>query len=297
MSKITVIGSCNIDLTVEADKRPKAGETVIGNRLLISPGGKGANQAIAAARLGAEVFMVGCIADDAYGAMTIKNFKENNVNTTYISTIPNTTTGTAHITLAEGDNSIVVIKGANDLLTPKHVDDALCVIKTSDLVMLQHEIPIKTIEYIIDKCAELGVKVLLNPAPVQPISLSAIKKTTYLTPNEHEAEALFPGKTLEEILLDHEGQILVTCGKKGVCYAKGGKIITVPAFSVKALDTTGAGDTFNGAFAVAKSNGKSTAEAISFANAAAALSVQKLGAQGGMPYLQDVERMLEECRK
>ena len=165
MVKIAVIGSCSIDLTVEAGKRPAAGETIIGSRLIVSPGGKGANQAVAAARLGAQVHMIGCVGDDAYGTMIINNLKTNNVDTGYVSVLPGQNSGTAHIILAEGDNSIIVIKGANDLVMPKHIDTAWNVIAAADLVMLQHEIPLPTIDYIIGKCAAAGISVLLNPAP------------------------------------------------------------------------------------------------------------------------------------
>ncbi|MCD8359284.1 MAG: PfkB family carbohydrate kinase, partial [Acidaminococcaceae bacterium] len=148
MVKIAVIGSCSIDLTVEADKRPTAGETIIGSQLIVSPGGKGANQAVAAARLGAQVHMIGCVGDDTYGTMIINNLQANNIDTSYVSILPGQNSGTAHITLAEGDNSIIVIKGANDLVMPEHIDAAWEVIAAADLVMLQHEIPLPTIDYI-----------------------------------------------------------------------------------------------------------------------------------------------------
>ena len=294
---IAVIGSCNIDVVVEAPKRPLAGETILGNRLIIAQGGKGANQAVAAARLGAKVYMVGCVGDDDYGRSVINNFKANGVNADYVKTIPGVTTGTAHITLAEGDNSIIVIKGANDLVTPELIDEAWPQIAACDMVMLQHEIPAETIAYTLKKCAAAGVKALLNPAPVLEDAASWAKDAAFVTPNEHEAQALFPGKTTEEILLQNEGRLLMTLGSKGVAYAENGVINTVPAFKVEAVDTTGAGDTFNSAFAVAKAGGKTMAESIKFANAAAALSVQKIGAQGGMPYLDEVEGMLKACKK
>ena len=294
---IAVIGSCNIDVVVEAPKRPLAGETILGNRLIIAQGGKGANQAVAAARLGAKVYMVGCVGDDDYGRSVINNFKANGVNADYVKTIPGVTTGTAHITLAEGDNSIIVIKGANDLVTPELIDEAWPQIAACDMVMLQHEIPAETIAYTLKKCAAAGVKALLNPAPVLEGAAGWARDAAFVTPNEHEAQALFPGKTTEEILLQNEGRLLMTLGSKGVAYAENGVINTVPAFKVEAVDTTGAGDTFNSAFAVAKAGGKTMAESIKFANAAAALSVQKIGAQGGMPYLDEVEGMLEACRK
>ena len=152
MGHISVIGSCNMDLMIEADRRPQAGETVMGKRLIVSPGGKGANQAVAAARLGEKVYMIGCVGNDAYGSMMLDTLKENGVNTDYVSVLDNEATGTAHIILAEGDNSIIVLKGANDKVDKNVVDSAFDIIKTSSLVMLQHEIPMDTIGYIIDRC-------------------------------------------------------------------------------------------------------------------------------------------------
>lgn len=157
MGHISVIGSCNMDLTVEADRRPLAGETVMGKRLIVSPGGKGANQAVAAARLGEEVYMIGCVGNDAYGKGMLEALQNSGVKTDYVSVLDDVNTGTAHIILAEGDNSIIVLKGANDRVTRKVVDDAFEIIRTSDLVMLQHEIPLDTIGYIIDRCYEENV--------------------------------------------------------------------------------------------------------------------------------------------
>ena len=293
MAKIVVIGSCNVDITVECQRWAKPGETIFGDRLSINPGGKGLNQAVAAARLGAEVMMVGCIGDDVYGQLLLDTMKKNNIDSRYVKTLPGENSGTAHITVAEDDNTIIVIKAANDLVAPSLVEEAWEDIKKADMVLLQHEIPAATNAYIIEKCAAAGVPVLLNPAPVAPVSPELLAKVTYLTPNEHEAAILFNDEGTENILLQHEGKVLMTMGSKGVAYAEGGIICTVPAFKVQPVDTTGAGDTVNGAFAVARANGKSMAEAIRFANAAAALSVQKLGAQGGMPYLKDVEEMLK----
>lgn len=292
MAKIVVIGSCNIDVTVECDRWAKPGETIFGNRLIVSPGGKGANQAVAAARLGAEVTMVGCIGDDVYGQMIIKNLQENNVDTRYIRTIAGENSGTAHITVAENDNTIIVIKAANDLVDSTLIDEAEPAIKAADLVLLQHEIPFAAIEYAVNKCHALDIPVLLNPAPVAPVAEAVLEKITYLTPNEHEAAILFGACDRQEILSKYAGKLLMTLGSQGVAYYENGEVQTVPAFKVKPVDTTGAGDTFNGAFAVARADGKDLAEAVRFANAAAAVSVQKIGAQGGMPYLKEVEEML-----
>ena len=293
MAKIVVVGSCNIDITVECDRWAKPGETIFGNRLTVNPGGKGANQAVAAARLGAEVKMVGCIGDDVYGQLVLKALKENNVDSTYVKVLPGENSGTAHITVAENDNSIIVIKAANDLVSPALIDEAWEAIKEADIVLLQHEIPAATNAYVIEKCYEAGVPVMLNPAPVAPVPPELLAKVTYLTPNEHEAAILFAGQGKADILGRNQGKLIMTLGSKGVAYAEKGQVYNVPGFKVQPVDTTGAGDTFNGAFAVARANGKSMYDSISFANAAAALSVQKLGAQGGMPYLNEVEEMLK----
>ena len=293
MAKIVVVGSCNIDITVECDRWAKPGETIFGNRLTVNPGGKGANQAVAAARLGAEVKMVGCIGDDVYGQLVLKALKDNNVDSTYVKVLPGENSGTAHITVAENDNSIIVIKAANDLVSPALIDEAWDAIKEADIVLLQHEIPADTNAYVIEKCYEAGVPVMLNPAPVAPVPPELLAKVTYLTPNEHEAAILFAGQGKADILGRNQGKVIMTLGSKGVAYAEKGQVYNVPGFKVQPVDTTGAGDTFNGAFAVARANGKSMYESISFANAAAALSVQKLGAQGGMPYLNEVEEMLK----
>ena len=293
MAKIVIVGSCNIDITVECDRWAKPGETIFGNRLTVNPGGKGANQAVAAARLGAEVKMVGCIGDDVYGQLVLKALKDNNVDSTYVKVLPGENSGTAHITVAENDNSIIVIKAANDLVSPALIDEAWEAIKEADIVLLQHEIPAATNAYVIEKCYEAGVPVMLNPAPVAPVPPELLAKVTYLTPNEHEAAILFAGQGKADILGRNQGKVIMTLGSKGVAYAEKGQVYNVPGFKVQPVDTTGAGDTFNGAFAVARANGKNMYDSISFANAAAALSVQKLGAQGGMPYLNEVEEMLK----
>lgn len=294
---IAVIGSCNVDITVEAQRRPHAGETVMGDRLIVSPGGKGANQAVAAARLGAEVYMVGCIGDDDYGRIITDSLKESHVRTDYVFTRKGTTTGTAHITLAEGDNSIIVIKGANAEVGPEEVDRAWDMISTAEIVLLQYEIPMETIDYVVKKCVEAGVKVLLNPAPFADTPEEWMEKASYITPNEHEAKLMFPGMSRSEILSAHPDKLIMTIGGDGVAFAHEGEgEVVVPGFKVPVKDTTGAGDTFNGAFAVARAEKQPMKDAVRFANAAAALSVQKIGAQGGMPWRSEVEEMLS-CKK
>ena len=292
MVKIVVVGSSSIDLVVTSEKRPAAGETVLGEAFSTVPGGKGANQAVAAARLGAEVTMIGRVGDDVYGSTILKNLNINGVNTSYVEPVPDIASGTAHITLAEGDNSIIVVKGANDWITPEYVQKARAVIKNADIVMIQQEIPEETVEYTARLCKELGIKLLLNPAPARLLSEEVIENTTYLTPNEHECSILFAGINRTDVLKKYPNKLFITEGEKGVRYFDGSVEKVIPSFSVKAVDTTGAGDTFNGAFAVAVAEGKSYEESLKFANKAAAISVTKFGAQGGMPTRAEVEGSL-----
>ncbi|MCT2345809.1 ribokinase (plasmid) [Niallia taxi] len=292
MIKMTTIGSSSIDLVVTAAKRPNQGETIIGESFKTVPGGKGANQAVAAARLGADVKMIGCVGADEFGDKIVNNFTANGVDTTNVERVTHTETGTAHITLAEGDNSIIVVKGANDYVTPDLVEKALDVILASDIVLIQQEIPEETVEYVAEICFANDVPLLLNPAPARPISKNVIERAAYLTPNETEAAILFKDKDITEVLKEFPNKLLVTEGKNGVRYSDGVKERLIPAYSVEAVDTTGAGDTFNAAFAVAVAEGKSMEDSIRFANRAASLSVTKFGAQGGMPTREEVEGSL-----
>ena len=287
--KVTVIGSSSMDLVVTSSKRPGAGETVLGESFRTVPGGKGANQAVAAARLGAEVYMVGRVGEDTYGKAILDNFKQNQVMVSYVQPVAEMESGTAHIILAEGDNSIIVVKAANNEVTPAYIDQAAEVIRTSDIVLIQQEIPEETVEHVAAICKEAGVPLVLNPAPARKISQQLIEDAAYITPNEHEAQMMFEGEDTEDSLRKYPNKLIVTEGKKGVRYYDGEQEVVVPAFIVEAVDTTGAGDTFNAAFAVALAEGKSIKESITFANLAASISVTKFGAQGGMPFRHEVE--------
>lgn len=289
MAKICVIGSCSMDLVVTSNKRPHAGETVLGEQFSTVPGGKGANQAVAATRLGAEVTMVGCVGDDFYGTAIMDNLKKNRVFTANVEPVTHAESGTAHIILAEGDNSIIVVKGANDLVTPALVERALENIKGSDMVLIQQEIPEETVSFVSEICHKFNVPMLLNPAPARPISETIINNATYLTPNEHECAILFPEMSTAEALRKYPNKLFITEGSNGVRYYDGKQEVLVPTYKVNAIDTTGAGDTFNAAFAVALAEGKSIRTSVKFANRAASLSVTKFGAQGGMPTRVEVE--------
>lgn len=289
MSKITVIGSLATDFVVSVDKRPVVGETIIGNDFKTTFGGKGANQAVAAARLGSHVAMIGKVGADSFGTEIIANLKENQISVDGVEPVTHLPSGSAHITLADGDNSIVVISGANNAVDIQQLTKNQERIKTSDLVLLQQEIPSETVEAIVDFCYQHQIPTVLNPAPARSISQNVIDKVTYLTPNEHEFEELFPQLTVSEGLAKYPNKLIITVGSKGVLFNNGQEEILVPSYQVTPVDTTGAGDTFNGAFSVALTNQLSVAESIRFGNLAASLSIQKFGAQGGMPKLEELK--------
>lgn len=292
MANICVIGSSSMDLVVTSSRRPGAGETVLGESFKTVPGGKGANQAVAAARLGAEVVMIGRVGDDTFGTNILENFKANGVNTSNVKPVTHSESGTAHIILAEGDNSIVVVEAANREVTPTYVDEAVEAIRDADIVLIQQEIPEETVIHVSQLCAEYKTPLLLNPAPARAVPQEVIDNASYITPNEHEAEILFKGMKPAEALRQYPNKLFITEGSKGVRYFDGNEEVIVPTYKVKAVDTTGAGDTFNAAFAVALAEGKSLQDSVRFANRAASLSVTKFGAQGGMPTRDEVEESL-----
>lgn len=288
-SKIVVIGSINADLVAITNKRPLPGETVLGEDFFIVPGGKGANQAVAASRLGAEVDMVGCIGNDSNGEYLYASLKNEGVNGDYIKRITDVSTGTAVITLAEGENSIIVIPGTNYEVTPQIIKAMENVFIKADIVILQLEIPIETVEYVASLCKGKNIPVILNPAPAVKLSKELIENVSYITPNEHEYEIVFDtNEEINELLKKYPNKLLITQGDKGVVFNNGKDLVTVDSIEADVIDTTGAGDTFNGALAYALTNQYDLKNAIHFANTAAGLSVTKLGAQTGMPSLKEV---------
>ncbi len=291
---ITVIGSINMDIAIQTDIFPKQGETVLGDLFTTIPGGKGANQAVAAARLGSKVQMIGAVGKDSFGEELYTNLKKENI---LVDNIVKTdsSTGIANILLHDQDNRIIVVPGANFDVTKEVVEVNIESIKKSKLVMLQLEIPVETIEYILEVCQGLEIPVLLNPAPAANFKREWIEKVTYLTPNETECEVMF-GANYETVLKQHPNKIIVTLGGDGAAYYDGSQIVRIAGFKTTAIDTTGAGDTFNGAFAHAITTGSSIDDAVHFANIAASLSVEKFGAQGGMPSRNEVTARLEKTK-
>ncbi|GGG98306.1 ribokinase [Staphylococcus pragensis] len=289
--QIYVIGSMSMDLVVATDKVPGKGETVLGESFFTTPGGKGANQAVAAARLGRDVHMIGRIGNDTFGEDIFQNLKHNQINVEHVKPTEGPS-GTAHITLADSDNSIIVVPSANNEVTPDYVQEALASTQPGDIVLLQQEIPAETVEAAVKYCYEHDVISILNPAPYRDISDEVLEQVTYLTPNEKESENMFEGD-VDGALERYPDKLIVTLGELGAVYHNGLEQVEIKGFKREVKDTTGAGDTFNGALAVGLQKGYDLADAVSFANLAASYSVTGMGAQGGMPTFEDLEANLE----
>ncbi|MCP3717650.1 ribokinase [Paraburkholderia sp. CNPSo 3281] len=295
MARVVVVGSINMDMVVTTDTFPRLGETLFGTHFSTHPGGKGANQAVAAARLGAEVTMIGCVGADAFGGEMKATLAREGVDIAHVST-GREATGIASITLSGGDNAIIVVPGANHELSPEDIDRASAAIAQADVVLAQLEVPYATVLHAARRAREHGKPFFLNPAPAVELSGELLELTTLLTPNEHElATALqTPEGAWAEVIARspmHSPRIAMTHGKDGAYYADAdGALVHQPGFTVEAVDTTGAGDTFNGALAAFWHLG--IGEAVRRANAAGALSVTRAGAQGGMPSLAELEAFL-----
>lgn len=280
---IGVIGSISTDFVVTTNRVPKQGETVYGQAFETTFGGKGANQAVAAARLGGQVQMFGCVGGDQFGLETKANLARNGVDVTAVKTIEDTTTGSAHITVFEGDNAIVYVPGANQEVTVDYLKSVEADLLACTYFIIQNEIPMPSIQYLIELADAHDIKVTYDPAPFIEIDKGYLEKVEYLLPNETEAKEMFGDQDVDALLGQYPAQLLITMGGEGIRYHDGEAAVHVPAIKGEVVDTTGAGDTFSGAFTVALSKGNSLADAIQFASIAGSLSVQKFGAQGGMP--------------
>lgn len=293
MTRIVVVGSINMDLVAVAPHFPAPGETLFGERFVSMHGGKGANQAVAAARLGAEVHMIGAVGDDAIGPSLYEGLKQEGVDVTHVARIENSSSGTASIIVAGGENAIVAVLGANAHLQPAHVADAQPLIASADVVLMQLEIPIQTVQATLRIAHTLGVPVILNPAPAQHLPTPWLGLARYITPNQHELAIVLgadPHENFLDLMRRAPCPVVLTRGAEGAWFREEGEPQHQPAFAVEAVDSTGAGDTFNAAFAVHLHEGLPTA--VRKACAAAALSVTRLGARGGMPDPAQVEAWL-----
>ena len=292
--KILVIGSSNTDMVIKADRLPLPGETVIGGRFFMNPGGKGANQAIAAARLGGKVTLICKTGNDIFGKQSVELFKSEGINTNYLFSDTKNPSGVALITVdANGENCIVVASGANASLSPADIEIARAEVEQSDIVLMQLEIPIETVEFAAAMASKKGGKVILNPAPARTLSEKLLKSLYMITPNKGEAEMLSGIKVTDwesakraadVIRAKGVNIVVVTLGSLGALIAENNKYYQVEAYKVDAVDTTAAGDTFSGALCVALSEGKSIVDSVKFAAKASALTVTKMGAQSSIPH-------------
>ena len=297
--RIAVVGSANVDLTTFSDRFPRPGETLFGQKFDLGFGGKGANQAVAARLCGAEVIMIANVGNDLFGEATKKNFAALGVDATYVRIVDGVSSGVAPIFVEpNGQNRILVVKGANDTLKPAHVDAAADALKKADTIVLQFEIPMETIAYTVHFAKKHGIHCIVNPAPAQPIDAKQLNAADYFIPNETEAELItgLPVHSIDEAkkcaaaLLEQGFQkVILTLGSRGALLASLEGSEVIPPFAVSPVDTTGAGDAFIGSFAVFLGAGLPEKEAIRRANLYAALSTQRVGTQKSFPLNAEFE--------
>lgn len=293
MGKIVVVGSSNTDLVIKTDRIPEPGETVLGGCFMMAAGGKGANQAVASQRLGGDVTFVACVGDDLFGKNSIEGYRKEGMNTDFISVKAGVPSGVASIFVdAHAENVIVVAPGANSELGKAEIDAAKAEIDAADFVLMQLETPMESVEYAADRAFEAGTRIVLNPAPAAPLPDSLLSKLWLITPNRTEAQLItgLPVTTVEEAAAAAEAlhekgvsNVIITLGSKGAYVLSADFRGIIPANPVKALDTTAAGDTFNGALCVALSEGRSLQDACRFAAKASAIAVTRMGAQPSIP--------------
>jgi len=304
--RIVVVGSSNTDMIIKAPRIPKPGETVIGGEFFTAAGGKGANQAVAAARAGGSVTFVARVGEDMFGRKAMEGFIAEGIETAHVHRDAEAPSGVALIFVDEsGENSIAVASGANARLTTEDVHAARDAIESADVLLTQLESPLDAVRAAVDVATEHGVKVVLNPAPAQPLGRSLLRKVSVLTPNETEAELLTGISVSDEDAAVAAAEalraagvdaVVITMGSRGAFVLESDHGEMVPAFEVQAADTTAAGDVFSGALAVALTEGKSLPHAVRFANAAAALAVMKLGAQTSAPPRAEIDAFLKGRR-
>ena len=299
---IVVVGSSNTDMIIRLDRIPRPGETIIGGEFVTAAGGKGANQAVGAARAGGRVIFVARVGRDMFGDRALAGFVKDRIDVSCIVRDGAAASGVALIFVAkDGENSIAVASGANASLSPADVSRAATAILGADALVMQLETPLATVQAAADLAARAGVRVILNPAPARPLPDRLLRRVSILTPNETEAELLTgirvadrasAARAAAKLRARGVDAVIVTLGRRGAFVSEPGGERLVPGFKVKAVDATAAGDVFNGALAVALGEGRPLPDAARFANAAAALSVTKLGAQPSAPRRREIERLL-----
>ncbi|UVL54551.1 ribokinase [Pseudomonas sp. B21-032] len=299
-ANVVVVGSLNMDLVTRAQRLPRGGETLVGESFVTVPGGKGANQAVAAARLGAQVAMVGCVGDDAYGQQLRQALADEQIDCQAVSIAAGVSSGVALIVVdAASQNAIVIVAGGNGQLLPESVQRFDALLQNAEVIICQLEVPMATVAYTLERGRALGKTVILNPAPASgPLPAEWFAHIDYLIPNESEAEALcgLPVNDLDSakaaathLLAMGVGKVIVTLGAQGALFADGQVFRHFPAPVVQPVDTTAAGDTFVGGFAAALARGEAQGAAIAFGQRAAALSVTRAGAQPSIPHLSELQ--------
>ncbi|CAH1206349.1 Ribokinase [Paenibacillus plantiphilus] len=301
--RIAVVGSLNMDIVVSMKRQPQMGETIAGDAVHYMPGGKGANQALGCSRLNAETTMIGCVGSDPFGPMVLDGLAASGVGLDSVGVLEGETTGTAHISLAQGDNCIVVVAGANAMCTAAYVRQHEPAISSADVVIAQLEIPLEAVIEAFSIAKGKNAATILNPAPARALPEELLLLTDYITPNESEWELIsgvsgqedevLLGHTIAEWEKQYNSKVVMTRGDKGCSYVEEGQLKTFQAPRVKVVDTTGAGDSFNAALAYGLAQRKPMAESVALAVTSASLSVQRFGAQGGMPTLLEVEAALQ----
>ena len=297
--KIVVVGSCNTDMVINMERLPLPGETLLGGKFFMNAGGKGANQAVAAARLGGKVDFVAKVGNDPFGIRSIDQYKAEGIGTKHVVVDKEHPSGVALILVdAHGENSIAVASGANAHLLPEDIDRAKGAIEDCDILLMQLETPMETIEHVAQMARRAGCKVILNPAPAHSLPESLLTNLYMLIANETEAEYI-SGTRITDMdsvaraadIICHRGveNVVITLGSKGAFIKERDTYHQVPALKVKAVDATAAGDTFCGAVCVALAEGRGITEAVTFANRAAAVTVTRMGAQSSLPYRREVE--------
>ena len=305
--RILVVGSSNTDMIIKLDRIPRPGETILGGAFVTAAGGKGANQAVGAARAGGQVTFIARVGRDMFGDQAVAGFVKDGINADYVTRDKTNPSGVALIFVAkDGENSIAVAGGANAKLSPADVRKAKAAFAGASVLVMQLETPLETVQAAADLAAKAGVRVILNPAPAQPLPDKLLNRVSILTPNETEAELLTGIAVKDDVSaaaaatkLRARGvrTVIITLGARGAFVATESGEQLVPGFKVRAVDTTAAGDIFNGALAVALAEGKPLELAVRFANAAAAISVTRLGAQPSAPTRREIERFLKKSNR
>ncbi|WP_108867794.1 ribokinase [Aquimarina aquimarini] len=295
---ITVIGSYNHDMVLQTTRFPNPGETITAKKLEMFSGGKGANQAVAAARLGGDVYFITKVGNDAFGNNASQNFSVDNIRTDYILQDMEVSSGTAVILVnQEGQNCIVVNPGANNMLLPSDIEDCQKAIKEASYILMQLEIPYETVKYAIETAYHMNKKIVLNPAPTVPLDDNLYSKLFLITPNQTEAEMLTGiacvdqisvAKAADVLLQKGVKNVIITLGEKGAYFKNKEEEFLIPIREVDVKDTTGAGDIFNGALLVALAEEKNWKQAVAFANSASSIGVSRMGAQSSAPYRDEI---------